>query len=94
MIGHSAGSAPSLATFVASGDGGGQQGGLLLLVFVGTFAVALAVMNVVNRFRQPYVVVLNNPFKYLVKAVVFGVTSSAVIAVAAILVIATAGSQS
>ncbi len=64
------------------------------MLFILLFAVALAIMNVLNRFRQPYVVVLQNPFKLLLKTVMLGVTTTVVTVAVVSLVIATAGSPS
>ncbi|MCD5313081.1 hypothetical protein [Kineosporia babensis] len=80
-------------TLVASGGSDGQQG-ILVLVFIVLFAVALTVMNLVNRFRQPFVVVLQNPFKLLVKTVMLGVTTTVVTVAVISIIIATAGSPS
>ncbi|GAB3272450.1 hypothetical protein GCM10027456_60880 [Kineosporia babensis] len=92
-MGFTAGSASSMNTLVASGGSDGQQG-ILVLVFIVLFAVALTVMNLVNRFRQPFVVVLQNPFKLLVKTVMLGVTTTVVTVAVISIIIATAGSPS
>ncbi len=67
---------------------------MLLLIFVLLFAVALTIMNLVNRIRQPYVVVLQNPFRLLMKTVMLGVTTTVVTVAVVSIIIATAGSPS
>jgi hypothetical protein len=94
VTGFTAGSASPLNTLVASGNGGGEGQGLLLLMILLAFAVIVVVLSIVNRVRQPYVVVVQNPFKLLMKTVLLGVTT-AVVAVAIVsILIATAGSPS
>ncbi|MBT0767823.1 hypothetical protein KIH74_02745 [Kineosporia sp. J2-2] len=41
--------------------------------------ILFAVLNAVSRFQQPLVVVLQDPFKLLLKAIVFGVISAVVL---------------
>lgn len=87
------GSAASLNTLVASGDGDGSQGSVLLIIIL-LFAIVMVVMAIVGRFQQPIVMVQPHPFKLLMKAVVVGATT-AVVAVAVVsILIATAGSPS
>lgn len=79
---------------VASGDGGGSQG-LVLFVLLLVAAAFVVVVNIVNRFRQPFVVVLEHPFRFLMKTIMFGVTSTAVVTVTVVsIIIVTTGSPS
>ena len=95
MTGFIASSAAPLHTLVASGDGGGgQPDGLFMLVLILLFAVFVVIVSIVNRFRQPYVVVVENPFKLLMKTVMFGVTTTVVAVAVVSILIATAGSPS
>ena len=93
-MGFTAGSASDLNTLVASGGSDGGRQGVLLLIFVLLFTVALTIMNLVNRIRQPYVVVLQNPFRLLMKTVMLGVTTTVVTVAVVSIIIATAGSPS
>jgi hypothetical protein len=93
VTGFTAGNASPLNTLVASGDGGSGEGQSLLLILL-AFAVIVVVFSIVSRTRQPYVVIVQNPFKLLMKTVLLGVTT-AVVAVAIVsILIATAGSPS
>ncbi|GAB6901220.1 hypothetical protein [Kineosporia succinea] len=90
MTGSIAGNGATFNTLVASGGSDGGQGGVLLVIVL-VCAVVLAVVNVVSRFQQPFVVILQNPFKFLMKTIMFGVTMT-VLAVAVVsFIIATAG---
>ena len=95
MTGFTAGSATPLNTLVASGDGGSGGGqGLLVILILLAFAVIVVVLSISNRVRQPYVVVVQNPFKLLMKTVLLGVTTTVVAVAIVSILIATAGSPS
>lgn len=94
MIGFTAGSASPLHTLVASGGGGEEGQGLLLLMIILIFAVIVVVFSIVNRVRQPYVVIVQNPFKLLMKTIMLGVTTTVVAVAVVSILIASAGSPS
>ncbi|MBT0767821.1 hypothetical protein KIH74_02735 [Kineosporia sp. J2-2] len=91
VIGYTEGSATDLGTLVASGGSDGSEGLLLivLMLLAGVFVVAV---SIVNRFRQPFVVVLEHPFRFLMKTIMVGVMTATVTVTLISIIIATAGS--
>ncbi|GAA3616067.1 hypothetical protein GCM10022223_35480 [Kineosporia mesophila] len=93
MTGYNAGSAPSLNTLIASGDSDGGQGVVVLVVLL-ICAVVLVMVSIISKFQQPFVIVLQNPFKLLMKTVMVGVTLTVVGVAVISIILAAAGTPS
>ncbi|GLY27665.1 hypothetical protein [Kineosporia sp. NBRC 101731] len=93
MTGYNAGSASSLNTLIASGDSDGGQGAVVLVVLL-VCAVVLVMVSIISKFQQPFVIVLQHPFKLLMKTVLLGVTMTVVGVAVISIILAAAGAPS